>query len=99
LATDRASGRYVPTVVHQLPPFRWLAWPVESCFRWCGVEAYNLFDLNARFETGEKTEFRMGMINAFNKKPPQVGDTEANYDAQNYDVIGRYFCMGLTKKF
>lgn len=48
-----------------------------------------MFDLSARLETGEKTEFRMGATNAFNKKPPQVGDTEANYDAQNYDVIGR----------
>ncbi|TXC70602.1 TonB-dependent receptor [Sphingomonas ginsenosidivorax] len=64
-----------------------------------GVDAYNVFDLNARFETGEKTEFRMGVTNAFNKKPPQVGDTEANYDAQNYDVIGRYFFLGITKKF
>ena len=58
-----------------------------------------MFDLNARFEAGEKTEFRMGVTNAFNKKPRQVGDTEANYDAQNYDVIGRYFFLGLTKKF
>jgi iron complex outermembrane receptor protein len=58
-----------------------------------------VFDLSARLETGEKTELRMGATNAFNKKPPQVGDTEANYDAQNYDVIGRYFFLGLTKKF
>ena len=64
-----------------------------------GVEAYNVFDLNARFEAGDTTEFRMGVTNLLNKKPPQVGDTEANYDAQNYDVIGRYFFMGITKKF
>jgi iron complex outermembrane receptor protein len=64
-----------------------------------GVAAYNVFDLNARFETGETTEFRMGATNLFNKKPPQVGDTEGNYDAQNYDVIGRYFFIGITKKF
>jgi iron complex outermembrane receptor protein len=64
-----------------------------------GVKAYNVFDLNARFEAGDTTEFRLGATNLFNKKPPQVGDTEANYDAQNYDVIGRYFFLGVTKKF
>jgi iron complex outermembrane receptor protein len=63
------------------------------------VKAYNVFDLNARFEAGDTTEFRLGATNLFNKKPPQVGDTEANYDAQNYDVIGRYFFLGVTKKF
>jgi outer membrane receptor protein involved in Fe transport len=64
-----------------------------------GVDAYHVFDLNARFEVDEKTEFRMGATNLFNRAPPQVGDTEANYDPQNYDVIGRYFFIGATKRF
>ncbi len=64
-----------------------------------GVDAYNVFDLNLRFEAGEKAEFRFGATNLFNRKPPQVGDIEANYDAQNYDVIGRYFFVGITKRF
>ncbi len=64
-----------------------------------GVDAYNVFDLNARFDVDDSTQFRMGATNLFNRKPPQVGDTEGNYDAQNYDVIGRYFFIGATKKF
>lgn len=64
-----------------------------------GVDAYNVFDLNARFDVDDNTQFRLGATNLFNRKPPQVGDTEGNYDAQNYDVIGRYFFIGATKKF
>ncbi|WP_056531217.1 TonB-dependent receptor domain-containing protein [Sphingomonas sp. Leaf339] len=64
-----------------------------------GVDKYNVFDLNARFEAGETTEFRLGATNLFNKKPPQVGDIEGTFDAQNYDVMGRYFFIGITKRF
>ncbi len=64
-----------------------------------GVDKYNVFDLNARFEAGETTEFRLGVTNLFNKAPPQVGDIEGTFDAQNYDVIGRYFFLGATKRF
>ena len=64
-----------------------------------GVASYNVFDLNARFEASERAEFRLGVTNLLNRKPPQVGDTEGNYDAQNYDVIGRYFFIGATTKF
>jgi outer membrane receptor protein involved in Fe transport len=64
-----------------------------------GVEAYHVFDLNARFEASETAEFRLGVTNLLNKAPPQVGDIEGNYDAQNYDVIGRYFFLGVNKKF
>ena len=64
-----------------------------------GVRAYNVFDLNARFDVDDNTQFRMGATNLFNRAPPQVGDQEGNYDPQNYDVIGRYFFIGATKKF
>ncbi len=64
-----------------------------------GVAAYHVFDLNARFEVDDSTEFRLGATNLFNRAPPQYGDIEATYDAQNYDVIGRYFFIGATKKF
>lgn len=64
-----------------------------------GVDAYHVFDLNARFDVDDNTQFRLGATNLFNKAPPQVGDQEGNYDPQNYDVIGRYFFIGATKKF
>lgn len=64
-----------------------------------GVEAYDVFDLNARAMLPGDTEFRIGVTNMFNRHPPQVGDTEGTYDAQNYDVIGRYFNAAITKRF
>lgn len=64
-----------------------------------GVRDYNVFDLNARFDVDDKTQFRLGVTNLFNRAPPQVGDIEGTFDAQNYDVIGRYFFLGATKKF
>lgn len=64
-----------------------------------GVESYNVFDLNARVDTPFGAELQVSITNLFNKKPPQVGDTEGNFDAQNYDVIGRYFSFGINTKF
>ncbi|WP_165799680.1 TonB-dependent receptor domain-containing protein [Sphingomonas oleivorans] len=64
-----------------------------------GVKAYNVFDLNARVDLPAETELRVGVTNLFNREPPQVGDEQGNFDAQNYDVIGRYFFVGITKSF
>ncbi len=64
-----------------------------------GVASYNIFDLNARVKLPTEMEMRFGITNLFNKKPPQYGDTEGTYDAQNYDVMGRYFFIGVQKSF
>jgi len=64
-----------------------------------GVKSYNIFDLNGRVTLPKAVEMRLGITNLFNRKPPQVGDTEGNYDAQNYDVLGRYFFVGFQKHF
>lgn len=64
-----------------------------------GVEAYHIFDLNGRVSLTDETEFRVGITNLFNRKPPQVGDDQGDYDAQNYDVLGRYYFMGVKKSF
>ncbi|WP_226637036.1 TonB-dependent receptor domain-containing protein [Novosphingobium profundi] len=64
-----------------------------------GVSAYDVFDLNARAELPAETELRIGITNLFNRHPPQVGDSEGTYNAQNYDVIGRYFNASITKRF
>jgi iron complex outermembrane recepter protein len=64
-----------------------------------GVAAYNVFDLNTRVNVTDKSEFRFGITNLFNKAPPQYGDDQGNFDAQNYDVIGRYFFLGVDMRF
>jgi iron complex outermembrane recepter protein len=63
------------------------------------VKAYNAFDLNGRVELPWDTALRFGVNNLFDKAPPQVGDTEGNYDPQNYDVLGRSYYVGIRKRF
>ncbi|HEY9236474.1 MAG TPA: TonB-dependent receptor [Phenylobacterium sp.] len=64
-----------------------------------GVKAYDVFDLNARATLPWDTELRFGVNNLFDKAPPQAGNEEGNYDAQNYDVMGRAYYIGLRKRF
>lgn len=64
-----------------------------------GVKAYNAFDLNGRVELPWDASLRFGVNNLLDKAPPQVGDTEGNYDPQNYDVLGRSYYVGLRKRF
>jgi len=64
-----------------------------------GVPVYNVYDFNLRVKTPFGSELRAGVTNAFNKKPPIYGGQLNQFDAQNYDVIGRYFFFGITQKF
>jgi iron complex outermembrane receptor protein len=64
-----------------------------------GVKAYQVFDLNGRVKLPWETDLRFGINNLLDKSPPQAGNTEANYDQQNYDVIGRAYYVGVRKRF
>ncbi len=64
-----------------------------------GVDAYDVFDLNARVTLPYDTSLRFTVTNLFNEAPPQVGDVRGTYDAQNYDTIGRYYTVAVTKTF
>ncbi|CAN7258999.1 TonB-dependent receptor [Phenylobacterium sp. LjRoot164] len=64
-----------------------------------GVKAYNIFDLNGRVKLPWETDLRFGVNNLLNQNPPQAGDTEYNYDQQNYDVMGRTYYVGMRKRF
>lgn len=64
-----------------------------------GVKAYHVFDLNGRVKLPWETDLRFGVNNLFDEAPPQAGDTEGNYDAQNYDVLGRAYYLGVRKRF
>lgn len=64
-----------------------------------GVPSYDLFDFNFRIRTPFDSELRMGVTNAFNKKPPLLQGLYNNYDAQDYDTLGRYFFFGFTQRF
>lgn len=64
-----------------------------------GVDAYDVFDLNARVNLPGDTNLRLTVTNLFNKEPPQAGDTRGNFDSQNYDTLGRYYTLSVSKRF
>lgn len=64
-----------------------------------GVDAYDVFDLNARVDLPGEASLRFTVTNLFNKYPPQAGDTVGNYDSQNYDTLGRYYSVAINKRF
>jgi len=70
------------------------------------IPAYDYFDFSARAQVGEKLELTVTVDNLFNKKPPLVGSgvggtafNGGNTFPTVYDVIGRYFTMGVKMKF
>ena len=64
-----------------------------------GVKAYDVFDLNGRFTLPHDLSVRVGVANLFNKEPPQVGNFAGSFDGQNYDTLGRYYSVSVTKSF
>lgn len=70
------------------------------------IPAFNYFDLAFRAQIAEQFQFRLGVDNLFDKKPPIVG-AEYGGTAQNsgntfpatYDSLGRFFTAGVNVKF
>ena len=70
------------------------------------IKAYNYFDLAARFEVADQLQFRFGVDNLFNKKPPVLGNdyggtaqNSGNTYPATYDPLGRFFTAGVNVKF
>ena len=70
------------------------------------IKAYDYVDLSASWNAMKNLTVNLSVANAFDKKPPEVGNTIAGTGAnsgntfpQNYDVVGRYFTVGATLKF
>jgi outer membrane receptor protein involved in Fe transport len=63
-----------------------------------GVPAVSYYDLIGRFKAGEGLEFRAGVTNLTDKQPPLFGGP-ASTDTSTYDVIGRRYFFGVTKRF
>lgn len=79
-----------------------------------GAPAYDLFNLNGRFEVNDLIALRFGVDNLFDRKPPYVGyflddvvgdgtprfGRAANpYNPSEYDVLGRRFYVGANVSF
>lgn len=69
------------------------------------IGAFSYFDETVSFDVNEDMTFRVGVLNAFDKKPPIVGDTVgANANAgstfpNTYDVLGRQLFASASLKF
>ncbi len=74
--------------------------------RFASIKAYDYVDLSASWNATKNLRLNLSIANAFDKKPPEVGNTIAGTSAnsgntfpQNYDVVGRYFTVGASLKF
>lgn len=70
------------------------------------INAYSYVDLSATWQVMKNVRLNLSVNNAFDKKPPEVGNTISTTSAnsgntfpQNYDAIGRYWTVGATLKF
>ncbi|HEY4584982.1 MAG TPA: TonB-dependent receptor, partial [Brevundimonas sp.] len=70
------------------------------------IDAYNYFDLTARWDITETVRFTATVNNLLNEAPPEVGSNigttasnNGNTFPQTYDAIGRYYTFGLRLKF
>jgi len=70
------------------------------------IKSFDYFDLSATYSVLKNLRLSLSIVNAFNKKPPVVGNTistttanSGNTFPQNYDVVGRHYTFGATLNF
>lgn len=69
------------------------------------VEAYDIFDLSARYQLSDTFELRSGVDNLFDVDPPRVGvipgvnSASGSTDTSAYDILGRRFYVGVKASF
>jgi outer membrane receptor protein involved in Fe transport len=64
-----------------------------------GVDAYDLFDVTLVYKFNEKILVRGGVNNALDEEPPIVGGTIGQTQPGTYDILGRYYYLGLQLGF
>lgn len=70
-----------------------------------GVDSYNFFDLIASMQIGDHFSLSAGVNNLSDEKPPQIGGSAEDGEADSgtnqgvYDAIGRTFFVGLSARF
>jgi len=63
-----------------------------------GVPERNYFDLIGRIVATDTLEFRAGVNNLLDEQPPTFGGPSST-DGATYDIVGRRFFLGVTKRF
>jgi iron complex outermembrane recepter protein len=82
--------------------------PIASGTTNTGVRSYNLFALSGGVTVTDNVQLRMGVENLFDKAPP-IANVNPNpagvalpggaVSANNYDILGRRYYVGVTSKF
>lgn len=93
------NWRHVSSVIEEPGGTNFLA-------RFASIKAYDWVDLAAVWNVNKNVRLNLSIGNAFDKKPPEVGNTigttsanSGNTFPQSYDVIGRFYTIGGTIKF
>ena len=82
--------------------------PLAGAFfpAYSSIGSYDYVDLGAAWQVAKNVRLNLSINNVFDKSPPNVGNTistttanSGNSFPQTYDVIGRYYTIGLTVKF
>ncbi len=63
-----------------------------------GIDPVHYFDVSGRYRLGENVEFRAGIVNLTDREPP-VWTGQGGVDAATYDLQGRRYFVGVTKRF
>jgi iron complex outermembrane receptor protein len=70
------------------------------------IGSYSYFDLGGEWNMNENVRFNLTIDNLFDKQPPEVGNTigsttinSGNTFPQFYDVVGRFYTLGVTVTF
>lgn len=70
------------------------------------IPSYDYIDLSAGWNVSDKIRLNLSILNVTEEDPPNVGQTigstgnnSGNTYPQSYDVIGRYFTLGVNVKF
>lgn len=64
-----------------------------------GVPKYDIFDITLGYRLNDMFMFRGGVNNVADEEPPIVGGTIGQTQPGTYDIIGRYYYLGLQMNF
>ena len=64
-----------------------------------GVPSYDLFDVTLAYKFNGTINVRGGINNALDEEPPIVGGTIGQTQPGTYDILGRYYYLGLQLGF
>ena len=64
-----------------------------------GVDAYDLFDVTLVYKFNDNILVRGGVNNVADEEPPIVGGTIGQTQPGTYDILGRYYYLGIQLGF